>query len=321
MASGGRAWGRRDALVVVAVVCFLSSEMPCLAGPSEDARAALNGKDYTTALRLWTPLANAGDAEAQTELGRLYDRGLGVQKDDLTALAWFRKAAEKGYARAQNAVGSFYASGRGVEKNDSEAVNWYRKAAEQGYAPAQANLGVRYMTGKGVTTDYDQGILWLTRATQRGNVRAKAQLGLASEQGHGVGKDAARAVALYNEVLNDLSKSPDEKLSKWVVAARERAVRQAQSSPQSNEPRYSNRAPSQPRVRSPSGGACEAGYGIDTVSEDGHIVKLDDGSIWEVHPVDRVTASMWLPTDDIVACETKLINTDESESVGALRLR
>jgi uncharacterized protein len=38
---------------------------PALAKPFEDAKAAYQKGDYVTALRLWRPLADAGDANAQ----------------------------------------------------------------------------------------------------------------------------------------------------------------------------------------------------------------------------------------------------------------
>jgi|SRR5262245_110492 len=75
--------------------------------------------------------AEAGDAESQVELGRRYDQGEGVAKDQVEAVKWYRKAAEQNYARAQNNLGVCYDRGEGVPKDHVEAVKWYRKAAEQ----------------------------------------------------------------------------------------------------------------------------------------------------------------------------------------------
>lgn len=50
-------------------------------------------------------------------------------------------------------------------------------------------------------------------------------------------------------------------------------------------------------------------------------MKLDDGSVWEVDSADSSTSSLWLPTTDIVACEDKLINTEDGETVEAIRLK
>ena len=47
------------------------------AGPLEDAAAAEARGDYATALRLFRPLANQGNAVAQFSLGVMYDKGTG----------------------------------------------------------------------------------------------------------------------------------------------------------------------------------------------------------------------------------------------------
>ena len=44
---------------------------PAVAGPFEDGEAAFSKGDYATALRLWQPLAQQGDARAQNGLGAL----------------------------------------------------------------------------------------------------------------------------------------------------------------------------------------------------------------------------------------------------------
>ncbi|WP_198022325.1 tetratricopeptide repeat protein [Candidatus Odyssella acanthamoebae] len=48
-----------------------------------------------------------------------------------------QKAAEQGHAGAQSNLGGMYYKGEGVEKNAEKAVEWYQKAAEKGNALAQ----------------------------------------------------------------------------------------------------------------------------------------------------------------------------------------
>ena len=55
-------------------------------------------------------------------------------------MAWFRKAAEQGYANAQSNLGVMYNNGRGITKDEAQAVAWFRKAAEQGDANAKTIL-------------------------------------------------------------------------------------------------------------------------------------------------------------------------------------
>ena len=82
----------------------------------------------------------------------------------------------------------------------------------------------------------------------------------------------------------------------------------------------STTARTRPARRSGSSG-CESGHWIDSVSDDGEIVKLEDGSVWEVDAGDNVDSALWLPTTEIVACDGKLINTDDNEKVSATRLK
>ena len=50
-----------------------------------------------------------------------------------------REATELGDAEAQYNLGVMYDNGQGVVKDKDEAVNWYRRAAEQGHAPEYIN--------------------------------------------------------------------------------------------------------------------------------------------------------------------------------------
>ncbi len=52
----------------------------------------------------------------------------------------------------------------------------------------------------------------------------------------------------------------------------------------------------------------------------GKLIKLEDGSVWEVDAVDTVDSMLWLPTKDVLICGDPLINTDNGEKVGAKRL-
>ena len=57
--------------------------------------------DFATALREWRPLAEQGNADAQNNLGAMYDKGQGVPQDYKEAFNWYRKSAEQGDAEAR----------------------------------------------------------------------------------------------------------------------------------------------------------------------------------------------------------------------------
>lgn len=101
------------------------------------ADCRLRGGEYTEAgqatyaslLKVWMPLARAGNLEAQTNLGEIFERGVGGPPQLDLALQWYRMAADKGYARAQVNLGSLYERGVGVPRDAAQAMTWYRKAS------------------------------------------------------------------------------------------------------------------------------------------------------------------------------------------------
>lgn len=84
--------------------------------------------NYKTALQVWLATAETGDAEAQTNVGEIFERGLGGEPNYSAAIIWYQKAAEQGNARAQFNLGTLYEQGLGVPKDKMLALNWYRKA-------------------------------------------------------------------------------------------------------------------------------------------------------------------------------------------------
>ena len=84
--------------------------------------------DYKTALAVWMPTAEQGDAEAQTNVGEIFERGLGGEPNYEAAVIWYQRAAEQGNARAQFNLGTLYEQGLGVEKDQLKALNLYRQA-------------------------------------------------------------------------------------------------------------------------------------------------------------------------------------------------
>ena len=80
----------------------------------------------------WRPLAEAGDAEAQTALGGLYLAGTGVALDPAEAARWYRLAAEQGDPVAQLNLGDLYSRGHGVGRDLVQAYLWLSLAAAQG---------------------------------------------------------------------------------------------------------------------------------------------------------------------------------------------
>ncbi|MBE03896.1 MAG: hypothetical protein CMD67_02020 [Gammaproteobacteria bacterium] len=158
----------RKLLVTLAIAVALLLGTGSARADFDDANKAYQRGDFTTALKMYKPLAEQGIARAQTSLGVMYLRGDGVPKDYSEALKWFRLAAEQGEAFAQYSLGNIYAEGLGVPKNGTEAVKWYLLAAEQGLMRAMRNLAGIYVTGQGTPVNYIKGYMWSALAKAKG---------------------------------------------------------------------------------------------------------------------------------------------------------
>ena len=142
-------------------------------------------------------LAENGDIIAQSELGRCYDWGTGVEKNGKEAFRWYMESAEKGHSGAQNNVGLCYENGIGVEKNGKEAFKWYMKSAEQGNVIAQYNVGLCYENGRGVEKNGKEAFRWYMKSAEQGDVDAQCKAGYYYENGRGVGRDEVEAFKWY----------------------------------------------------------------------------------------------------------------------------
>lgn len=119
-------------------------------------------------------------------------------------LAETRKKAEQGDADAQFNLGLMYNNGIGVPKGSTEAVKWYRKAAEQGNARAQSNLGFMYANGAGVPKDPVLAHVWFNVAGANGNEEARRNLVIVEKEMHFEQK--AEATKLARELFERLPK-------------------------------------------------------------------------------------------------------------------
>lgn len=116
--------------------------------------------------------AQAGDPNAQNELGLLYSEGQGLPHNYLEAKDWFKKAADQGHSGAQVNLGTLYSLGRGAPYSDHMALFWFQKAAEQRNALAFAKLGMMYERGRTVPQNLIEAHMWYTLSVAYGEIRA-----------------------------------------------------------------------------------------------------------------------------------------------------
>jgi hypothetical protein len=72
---------------------------------------------------------------------------------------------------------------------------------------------------------------------------------------------------------------------------------------------------------------------VQSKTDDGSILVMMSGAVYEVLPGDNIDSALWLAPEDVLICEAPIsyqgrtvmtydiINTDEGEKVGAQRLR
>jgi hypothetical protein len=116
------------------VTTFMSARRPIRASQAEcqirgGEYVSYDRANYQTSLKVWLDQANAGDAEAQNNVGEIYSKGLGTSPDYATAAMWFQKSAAQNFNRAKINLGFLYEEGLGIEKDQAKALNLYREAS------------------------------------------------------------------------------------------------------------------------------------------------------------------------------------------------
>ena len=98
------------------------------------AREASNKGDYVLAFAKYMKLAEAGNSEAQAELGVFYQGLPGVEPDGTKAVYWLQKAAESGDAYAAHNLGALYSAGLNeIIADRAQAYYWYSEAKRLGF--------------------------------------------------------------------------------------------------------------------------------------------------------------------------------------------
>lgn len=96
--------------------------------------------DPAEAVDLLTRAAAAGSPEAQFELAKLYEQGIGVDPDPVRALDLYRQAAAQDFADAINDLGFLtYQGNLGLDPDPAEALRLFGRAADLRHPQALFN--------------------------------------------------------------------------------------------------------------------------------------------------------------------------------------
>ncbi|MBU6456587.1 MAG: sel1 repeat family protein [Bradyrhizobium sp.] len=118
----------RAAALVLFACCFL----PLRAASADTlarANAAYSRGDYVGVVRMLTPLALRGNANAQALLGFMYENGYGAPQAYDAAVDLYTDAAIRGNAFGQGMLGLMYDKGHGVPQDVVLAYKWLNLAA------------------------------------------------------------------------------------------------------------------------------------------------------------------------------------------------
>jgi hypothetical protein len=155
------------ATALAAALIGLAGAMPAGADVKAGVDAWSRG-DYRKAVEIWRVDANAGDADAEFNMGQAYRLGRGVPVDLPIAEAWFRKAALQGHVEAVTNYGlTLFDEGK-----RGEAVPWLEKSVARGEPRAQMVLGTMLFNGDGVEKNWPRAYALLVRSAASGLPRA-----------------------------------------------------------------------------------------------------------------------------------------------------
>ena len=153
--------------------CVLSAHASPL--PAQSVKAGIEAwqkSDYSSAVAIWRPLAENGDADAAFNLGQAYRLGRGVPTNLGAAQSWFERAARKGHVDAQTTLGLLlFQNG-----NQTAGMRWLKGAAEKGDPRALLVYGTALFNGDAVSQDPVLGYAYVSRAAAQGLVPAKETL-------------------------------------------------------------------------------------------------------------------------------------------------
>lgn len=137
----------------------------------------LESGDVSGAASAFAAAYEAGDGAGAFYLGRLFELGLGTERDEARAADLYAAGAARGSARAQLRLGLLYHEGRVLLRDYVEGTRLICAAAEAGNAAAQLNCGLAYRAGRGVETDGGRAVSYWEASAAQDHVGALTVLG------------------------------------------------------------------------------------------------------------------------------------------------
>lgn len=155
-------------------------------------------------------LGKRASANAQYEIGKIYESGKEVKRNYEQAAQWYRKAAEQGLEEAQSSLASLYNHPK-LLNNKQKAIYWYRKSAEQGNSFSQMFLASTFYGGDGVPKNYKESVKWYRKRAEQGQGEISYKIAKMYDYGgEGILKDTNEATKWYKKAAKKFATEEDE---------------------------------------------------------------------------------------------------------------
>lgn len=165
----------------------------------QEAHTAYNAKDYTKAFKLYSQLAESGNADAQTSLAFMYQKAQGCEVNEPLIVELYTKAADAKQPYALFNLAILYANGiGGVEHNQFKAHELHMQAAVKEVPPAMYEVALMLERGLGCVQNYSEAAFWYEEGAKRGHLESFNNLGALYKEGHGVPQDNARTFVCFS---------------------------------------------------------------------------------------------------------------------------
>ena len=153
-------------------------------------------------------LAYDNDLQAQIKLANRYDYGTVEKGQDFhLAFTWYQKAAENGSPEAMTALGYLYLNGMTGESDKETAITCFEEALQAGYTDAAIGIARTYLSGyRGEEQEEDVNTVvfrYVSQAYEKKTVQGVYYMAYCLEEGMGTETDTDKAIALYQQVVEE----------------------------------------------------------------------------------------------------------------------
>lgn len=163
-------------------------------------------QDWTKAVEMLQQAAAQGNADAQWELGLMYEYANHVDKDETRALELYRSSADQGSPIGLYLVAHCYQHGIVVDEDHAMSDSLYTRSVDELTELAGEEdiyvlnfIGSAYYWGDGVEVDRAKAFGYYLTSAQKGNPETQYKIGLCYETGQGTEANMEEALGWYRQ--------------------------------------------------------------------------------------------------------------------------